>query len=255
LDVDAGVGDATAPDGDAVVSDATAEGSRDAPTSKYASAVLDAGPLLYLRFGEPSGLTAVDEMHHADGKYPLAGASLGVQGALANDLNTAVHLDGTRGIEMPKGADFAGPDQAFTVEIWVKPDVAGAFAFLVDNENMSSRGGWDLASGAHVSFERYASDANHIAAPSSTELTLAWHHIVGVCDGVNQLLWIDGIMAGSTQGHLTLPSVTMGWMVGAENCQPDPCTTNGFAGAVDELAVYSRALLQAEVLAHFHAAQ
>ena len=40
------------------------------------------------------------------------------------------------------------------------------------------------------------------------------------------------------------------WRVGGQNCE---CTINTFIGAVDELAIYPRELLQSEVEAHFHA--
>jgi hypothetical protein len=255
LDADAGAVDAStldaprADDGTA----ATGDAAPDASPSKYAAAVLASGPLLYLRFGETSGSTAVDEMHNANGQYPLGGATLGVAGALANDSNTAVHVDGKHGIDMPRGEDFAGPNQAFTVELWVKPDSTGP-AFLVDNENQT-RGGWVISSVAWVAFERYADSTVHVAAVSAGPLAAqSWHHIVGACDGTNQALWIDGDLAGSSQGPLTLPSVTVNWTVGAENCHPNPCTTNAFVGAIDELAVYGRALSQNEVLAHFQAA-
>jgi hypothetical protein len=157
---------------------------------------------------------------------------------------------------MPKGQDFAGTNQPFSVEFWARPDDVPSLAFLIDNENMSVRGGWDIVLSDHVSFERYASDTEYVTAFGTTPLApQSWHHIVGVCDSTDQALWIDGALAGGGPGSITLPSVTVGWMVGAQDCHPEPCTTNGFVGAVDELAVYGRALGQDEVQAHFQAAK
>jgi hypothetical protein len=198
-------------------------------------------------------------MHQFSGSYPLAGAILGVAGALAGDSNAAVHLDGTQGIEMPGGADFAGTGRPFTAEVWIKPDLVGDIAFIIDNENESGgRGGWDvISSSSYAAFERYASDTVHMSAGSPGPLTAqSWHHVVAVCDGANQFLWIDGALAGSGSApNLTLPPVPAGWMVGGQNCRPEACTSGGFAGAIDELAVYARALSQAEVQAHFQAAK
>ena len=91
-----------------------------APESSYADVVLADGPVGYWRFGEPSGLTAIDSSPNTnDGTY-TNGPILGVPGALAGDSDTAVSMDGVNDSVRVPDDDSLDVGNFFTAEGWIK---------------------------------------------------------------------------------------------------------------------------------------
>jgi hypothetical protein len=236
------VGDAapTSADGGA----SPAEGG--AAPHPYRDAVLADGPKVYYRFGEASGLTAKDETGSSNATYPNAGLTLGTKGALASESDTALTLDGATSIPF-LGARVGSGTSSFTVEVWLKP-ANGDTAFLVDQEDYDPRHGWDLAiDSAGIYFERW-NGAPHESAAAPPVTANTWHHLVGTWDGFDRRIFVDGALAASGAGSLALPTLTPGWSVGGQNCD---CHANLFAGALDELAIYDKALTDAEIKHHY----
>jgi len=260
----ANVGDATsASDGAASDSTATdgeggfAEGGEANPDAgcqtSYAGLVLEAGPLVYLRFGEQSGTVAHDATGHIEGgTYPLTGVGLGAPGALIGDCDTAVELGGSQGIRMPPGLDFEG-GAPYSVELWIKRDSIVDGQFVLDHEN-SPRGGWDLVAAANgaVEFERYMDAGSYVSIGGGAVDAGAWHYVVGAFDGTTLYLYVDGQAVQPVFANNSIPQVLGQWTVGGLNCQPTFCS-NDFAGALDELAVYGFALSQTTVAEHYQA--
>lgn len=60
--------------------------------SEYKNKVLELNALAYFRFGETSGVTAIEEIEGSNGVY-INAPTLGVTGLLYNDLDTAVQFD------------------------------------------------------------------------------------------------------------------------------------------------------------------
>lgn len=223
-----------------------------AAPSAYAAAVMADAPLAYLRFGEAAPPAARDETGRMTGTYSLVGVKLGAPGALSNDPDTAVELDGSGQITMPPGAEFAG-NAPYTVEIWVKQALSSSpIAFLVDHESWSGeRRGWMLGAGTVQLFvERYASStANH--SRSVQPLDTEWHHVAAVYDGARHLVYVDGALGVVSDAlALAIPAISMPWSIGHQNCA---CTGNSFVGILDELAIYDKALPASRVAAHFKA--
>jgi hypothetical protein len=74
---------------------------------------------------------------------------------------------------------------------------------------------------------------------------------VGVFDGTNIRLHVDGVFQDEVPSNFPLPNdPPLAWTVGKQNCD-NPCTQNGFAGSIDELAVYDKVLPEARIQAHF----
>jgi hypothetical protein len=229
--------------------DGAAEADSAAP-SLYVQAVLEDAPMIYLRLGETSGLTAKDEMHFIDGTYTSAGVTWNAPGALLNDSNPGVSFDGTGSIHMGDGADFA--DRApFSVEVWMNRAPGAGYNFVADHE-AEPRHGWDLlAPDDGVNFERYA-DTTNLAAISTPPVSIgSWHHVVGSWDGSVERIFIDGALVKSSGAYdLAIGTITGGWTIGGQNCS---CSGNSFHGTLDELAVYDKPLTGTRILAHWHA--
>ncbi len=224
----------------------------DAGVSRYRSAVIEDAPVVYVRFGEGAGPTAVDEMGHIAGTYPGSGVTFGVQGALANDPDTAVTLAGTSTIHFSQGVDFV--DFApFSLEVWVKSN-GSDYGFIVDHEAYPRRG-WSLfINQKNLVFERWGADQAHTSTVAENALVDAnWHHVVGTWDGNVHRLYVDGELAASTAASFNaLTRIAGGWTVGGQNCE---CTVNFFTGGLDELAIYDHPLLPERIQAHLRAAR
>ncbi|MEA2747164.1 MAG: hypothetical protein QOI41_1307 [Myxococcales bacterium] len=243
--------DGGAPDDSASAADGATDGTGDAAGggSIYRSAVLVDGPVMYVRFGESSGGIAHDEVGHTDGTYPASGADLRVPGALTNDPDTAIAFSGVSNVQFAAGIEFL--DVApFSVELWIKHDVTTPNGFVLDHESYP-RQGWSLfVDDKGVYFERFG-DVNASTAGQNALADGAWHHIVGTWDGSVQRLYVDAKLADARSNAVSIPKPVGTWTVGGQNCV---CTNNFFTGALDELALYDRALAPDRIDAHFHAA-
>ena len=86
----------------------------------YPAAVAADTPAGYWRFGEASGLTALDSSPNANNGTYLNGPLLGVPGALATGGNTAVRLDGVNDTVRVPDANTLDVGDTFSVEGWIK---------------------------------------------------------------------------------------------------------------------------------------
>jgi len=99
-------------------------------SDQYSSYVLAKGPVGYWRLGEASGPTAADSSGNGyDGTY-LGNPTFGEPGAIVNDPDTAIGLNGPDSkdyveIVDPDSAAFSQPTSGagLTVEVWMRPDV------------------------------------------------------------------------------------------------------------------------------------
>lgn len=252
---DAGASDGGALDG---ASTPTSDAARDtgAAGSRYAAAVLADKPILYLRLDDPPGTVAKATVG-ADGMYTVAGVTQGVPGALAGDPGTAVTFtDGSGRLTIPADTAFAGA-APLSVELWAKPSATNTtIGVLVDQTDYSiDRRGWNLLAGTSgVALERWSNATPKSAAVVVQSLVVGvWHHVVGTFDGTTQRLYVDGVRTGQG-GGIPIPARASTLTVGHQSC--DPCGgSSAFHGDVDEIAVYAKALTDAEVAAHFAAAK
>ena len=99
-------------------------------SDQYSSVVLAKGPVAYWRLGEASGRTAADASCNSyDGTY-LGNPTFGQPGAIVNDPDTAIGLNGPDSMDYveipdPDSAAFSQPTSGagLTVEVWMRPDV------------------------------------------------------------------------------------------------------------------------------------
>jgi hypothetical protein len=219
----------------------------------YRTEVIGDGPIAYWRFDETPGSTmAVDELDAYSGSYH--GVTLGEPSAVGATCGPSVYLNGTGyvSVEDASALDFAGM-QAFTVEAWVRQDNA------VGNQDVVSKYGgagpflgYSLAAtSSAVTFRRFEDDPD--AAASSEGLPNgAWTHIVGVYDGTNQRLYIDGIQAAIDGSSMPMDGNASPLVLGCKSLAPE--TGGCFMGGLDEVAIYSTALGADRIAAHFAAA-
>ena len=154
------------------------------------------------------------------------------------------------------------PAGAFSVELWAKPALAGTGPYLYFPLLASSRdlgGGWFVSQypssgGGHNAFTFWCSSGslNYVNASATLAIdTGKWYHVVGVFDGVNVTLYIDGTLAVTTPipaGQSYQPNNSLPLAFGSDNL-------DGwlYQGDLDEAALYTYALTAAQVQAHYQA--
>jgi hypothetical protein len=241
---------------------ATLDAPADRSTPAYRSAVLADLPLAYWRMGISSGTDVPDETGTSN-VLTLHACALGEPGGIANDPDTSVRFNGTNAYATAKDArpfDFP-TGHPFTLEIWARFDPLDAgdtYGELMSNfeqldATAKDRNGylfylaklqdpplvgleWDPDGEQHVT--------NKIAAPLHS-----WGHYVGVFDGAKIVAYLNGVAGGPTAVATGLITTrTSPFVVGAIGP-----STSRFAGALDEVAVYDKALTSVQIAAHYHA--
>ena len=131
-----------------------------------------------------------------------------------------------------------------TISTWVKVSDSDASKTIIDARDANDDGiRIFLTSAEVVTYQLNTSDITSGSAISVDE----WHHIVGTYDGTTQKLYIDGSLVSSATTSQTI-STTTNAKIGSRNFSD---RANEFAGKIDELAIFDRALTADEVTAIF----
>jgi hypothetical protein len=219
----------------------------------YEEEVLSDHPLAYWRFGETSGTTAVDSSGNGhDGTY-VGGVTLGAPGAIANDPDTSVSFDGaTAWMNAGDIFQFAGTVPC-SFEAWVNPTIDANYHEVLsrsDGQGPTTVGTLmyvEPTGSAFADFAHRQDTASDIASSSAPVTAGAFTHLVGVYDGSNVLLYVNGALAGQKPTTLATPAATNPFVVGAQSAG----LSCWFDGPIDEVAVYGAALPAARIAAHY----
>ncbi|WP_256793606.1 PKD domain-containing protein [Terrabacter sp. Ter38] len=222
----------------------------------YGDAVIADDPVDYWRFGEAGGNLALDGGSAGLDQSTKAGVTWGASGAVSG--NTAARFDGTSTGQAGTSTLISGPD-SFATEAWINTTTASGGKILgFGNSNQGGSGSYDrhvyMTSAGKLVFGIYDGGTRTITTADSFN-DGQWHHIVASMGSEGMRLYVDGLLQGKQ------PSVTAGqpyqgyWLVGGDSLGgwPDQPSSNFFAGAIDEVAVYGAPLTEAKVRAHYTA--
>ena len=265
---DGGATDADAsthPDADASPLPDAAEGS-----VSYTSVVLADSPLAYWKLGEPAGSTVATD---ATGRYPGAyhgavtfaqpGAILSQPGDLCVLLDSTATTPGWVGVSGMFAAISQFPVRApFSLEAWLKPTkIDTQYRGIFSNELLADGGkegyvvylGGFTANGTGVGYDRYESGSSTpVHDAGAVTQNTGWYHLVGVYDGSQITLYVNGQAAAQASSNLQQQTFAgCEFAIGATLCG----TSGYYQGYVDEVAAYGTALSAARVQAHYLAAQ
>lgn len=209
----------------------------------YATRVTGSTPLTYWRLGETAGAVADDLMNRADGVYTGAPA-LNQAGAISG--NGAVQFDGVNDYVGIANEALFDLSSAITIEAWIKvSSFTKAWQAIVTKGDSS----WRLArynTTDRISFD--TSGLSNLGLPSNRSVNDGqWHHVVAVYDGAAKYLYIDGSLDAWTPATGAISANNFEVRIG-ENAQ---AAGRYFHGAIDEVAIYSRAISAAEVASHY----
>lgn len=238
-------------------------------TSSYAATASGDSPLAYYRLGSTAALT--DEMGGPDAT--AVGTLTSATGLIASDTDTAVTIDAQdEGFTMP----YTRPADTFTVEAWVQPDSTSAtwddtpgnyeasgsgadFLWMASKGPSSSSIGAGVAIGQNwIGVSEHGDNwgynrLSHTFPSARTDPI----HVVLVVDLTHTVhttdytLFIDGTVVAS--GDTSASSIYAPYAIGVTT--GTSAYGNTTTGAVDETAIYQRALTATEVSEHYAAAR
>ena len=223
-----------------------------AQTSDCAPVAAGYAPLLlvdddlraYYRLGERSGAVACDHSGGADAAYRGTFA-LGQVGALAADDDPGVRLGGAGTVRAPSSAAL-NPTSALTVEAWVQPtSIATSETVLRKDGQYMLR----LVEGSVV-FRIWTPTGIAELASAPVMRTSYYQHLVGVFDGDRMRIYRNGSQIASRAAAGPLAATGSDLHLGSSFGAYDH-----FAGTLDEVAIYGRALSAGAVWDHYTASR
>lgn len=158
------------------------------------------------------------------------------------------------------GDIFDGLNTGLTLDAWFKTDATvgnkpivakywsdGGSWLIRTDEDDPSKLNFTICDDTCHTFENLA-----MAHSTSTVNDGEWHHVAGTFDGTTASLYLDGALQGSDV------AVSAGWADTHHFCIGAACTPSGeahlpFAGSIDEIEIFDRALSAAEIQAIFDA--
>lgn len=226
----------------------------DASPLDYRSTVLADTPLAYWRLDETVGTTAHDSSGHGNSASLGTTGAWGAGGALVGDANTALHLDGTDGLDAGQLFDFAGV-APYTLEAWVKADAIDSTYRHLFSKNDESRAsgreeyGVFLQTAEGLVFERFIGGTSAKVGTALPALG-AWTHVVSTYDGAKMALYVNGaIIATRADARAQLTKPVDFFFATKQHGD------GVIKGTVDEIAVYDHALAADRVTAHWAASK
>lgn len=212
----------------------------------YSSAVAADQPVAYWRLGERSGTTAADASGKgATGTYSGA-VTLGAQGVLYCDLDTAVGFDGgTARMKVPDRESLR-MNGAFTLELWAKSTrFANTYPGLITKGASWTPDGyilWNSSDGA-LHYKRNGDD--RVGTSPGALVTDRFRHFVLTYDGTVARWYVDGVLDRSTTVTYPTNAGTSTFALGMGD--------QAGAQVMDEVALFDRALSATRVSAHYAA--
>ncbi len=236
-------------------------------------------PKTYLRFNEAAYFPAANSGslgHAADGDLVLTtNVAAGPSSAGFESPNAAVPLDGTNtwvALNDPAALNISGQ---ITLEAWINPaatqgDPARIISHgpptpsnyspsaVATNGVGSSNEVFLRIEGAGANYAIGTSDGTTFhgatAAVPTGDLGGAngWIHLAGTYDGAKWQLFRNGVQLASVADALgALPVSGAEWAIGSTGCG----WGDVFAGSIDEVAIYNKALTAAQIQSHYNIAR
>jgi hypothetical protein len=153
----------------------------------------------------------------------------------------AIVFDGTAATGIELGA-LSGVSNPITICAWIKPVGWGGNStgrILDDyNYNISGMGFYPNSTG-QLGVVNYGSSVFY--SDSAVVALGAWQHVAVRCSGESVAFYVDGVARGTSTGPIALS--TYAAMIGNRHSD----YARGFAGSIQDVRIYSRALSAGEI--------
>jgi len=208
--------------------------------------VLEKLPIAYWRLNETNGLVAYDFMSGHDGTY--SNVTLGVQGMVTGDPNTAAGFNGTNSA-MRTDKSIMNALAGFSIVGWIRPAGTQLNRTGLFGQN-------DVAELGFINptnIQLWTPNGGSLTVPYPYPIN-EWHHVAAVATGTELQIYFDGALlnTGGTPVASNYGSSGFGFNIGGGGIFDT--TTNFFRGTIDEVAVFARGLSPADITDLYQAA-
>jgi hypothetical protein len=222
----------------------------------YLSEVLADTPLAYWRLDGPFGRTQDETANNRDTTESGSNFTNRSSLLISDAANGSCEFDNPTSTGLLTSTDaafkFTGTS-AFTVECWVNPiGVDANYRKIIgwSDDETAGTNAYNLwfRSGTGIIFNRRVAGSD-TGAPFSPTPLLAVHHVVGVYDGTNVYVCVNGSANKSTPAASGSQGAYTGtlWIGGGQS------GGGSLKAIADEVAIYSGALSDARINAHYQA--
>ncbi|WP_245821173.1 LamG-like jellyroll fold domain-containing protein [Geodermatophilus pulveris] len=230
---------------------ATVGSANRSPSRAYAGLVQADGALQHWPLGEASGTRAYNRTNGLD-LTVQSGVTRRQAGAIAGDADTSYAFNGTSSGYLGGTSAMAAP-QTFSVEAWFQTTSrAGGRIVGFGNSATGYSSSYDrhvmMDASGRLAFGVRLNGTNPTVTTTGTYNDGRWHHVVGTLDHTGLALYVDGTLIGKRADVTAASRYTGHWRVGGDRSWFSGA--DWFAGRIDEVAVYPRALSPEQVRAH-----
>jgi chitodextrinase len=227
----------------AVARDGAGNTSTSAPVAVNVSNASPQGLVAAYSFDEASGATVRDSSGWAN-TGTISGAT-----RVPGKFGSALEFDGKTSLVTVPDSNSLDLTTGMTLEAWVKPDLVGSWETLLFKEQPNN-----LAYGLYGSTNTGVPNAQVFSAGNATQVNgpaalpiNAWSHVAATYDGANLRIFVDGVQVSSTP--LTGPITTS---AGVLHMGSNSVWNERFAGLMDEVRIYDRALTASQIQSDMH---
>lgn len=223
-------------------------------TESYVASVKKLKPLVYLRFDGYDGFAIPNAVSRDQFARVVGTMELG-----GNTANRFVYFDSqTSGLHVKMNDYLQFEGDAYTIEFWIRPDAVHHGALVALERDESSHCVYvELGDAEQKDVERRSRvrflHRNPPGKAGGTNVFSAspytpgrWQHIVAVKKGNEMKLYVNGQIVARGSDSTTLHSpcrLVLGQLTSVS-------TERRYLGALDEVAVYPRALSEKEIMRH-----
>ncbi len=171
------------------------------------------------------------------------------------EVGLAFSFDGSSGyVEVPSNPNLKFTN-AFTAEAWVNINTtSGTKTIVTKGLDAESPMDWLLTvNGGRLNADIYASGGWQGGDFATTLAVGVWNHVAMVYDGTSLRGYVNGVLDGVMNISGPVRATDYALRIGAYAPVSGTADKNFFSGSIDEVAVYSRALTQAEIQAIYTA--
>jgi len=203
--------------------------------------VVAIGMVSYWKFDETSGTTAYDAFGRNNGT--VSGATWNSSGKVGGALS----FDGVDDYVSVSDSDSLDITNQLTIDLWVKPQTTQSttYPILVEKSPVNTIYELILDNGGYHAFGKYVFyfDGGTGRVISTTNWnTGQWAHIAVTYDGSYVKMYVNGVLESSTPYTSPILTSTDPLLLGDSSGH-----ANSYAGLIDEVAIYNRALTAEEI--------
>jgi hypothetical protein len=159
---------------------------------------------------------------------------------------SAYHFDGVSSmIEIADAPDLALTNDS-TISVWIQPDAMTRLAGIVGKYQQVHDNSYTLRLGYLTPYSYYDFDeCTHadVTAPPATVVAGQWQHVAVVMQAGSATIYANGIPSTPQATAYAIQANTDALRIGVDY------STRYFAGAIDDVRIYSRALASDEIAA------